>query len=328
MKGMEGIRKSQSAMEYLMTYGWAILIIAVVLGALFSLGIFNPAFLAPKVQPGSCQVERPNGPGTSAYISIQGNCHNELPEYVGVFNHKYSIVINTQTSGSGTLAAPLNNQPDFTITAWVNPNNESGMNIYTEGIPSITLQFGIGSNVVNIPSGESSGIGLDEWNLNNQPDNWAGGAVTYTVPPHQWTFVAVTLSNGGVGTGTSTFYVNGQNVGTSSSAQEEYNPGTYFPGTYYFGIGSNTGAYLGGTQTAGSFNGSISNLQIYNASLSPAAIAYLYRAGIGGDPTSLNHLVGWWPLNGNANDYSGNGNNGVNANIIYTNGWTYEYTAP
>ncbi len=34
---------SQSAMEYLMTYGWAILIIAVVLGALYSLGIFNGA---------------------------------------------------------------------------------------------------------------------------------------------------------------------------------------------------------------------------------------------------------------------------------------------
>ena len=33
--------KAQSAMEYLMTYGWAILIIAVVLGALFELGIFN-----------------------------------------------------------------------------------------------------------------------------------------------------------------------------------------------------------------------------------------------------------------------------------------------
>ena len=33
--------KAQSAMEYLMTYGWAILIIAVVLGALFSLGVFN-----------------------------------------------------------------------------------------------------------------------------------------------------------------------------------------------------------------------------------------------------------------------------------------------
>ncbi|MGC9205412.1 MAG: hypothetical protein ACP5FN_04040, partial [Candidatus Micrarchaeia archaeon] len=37
--------KAQSAMEYLMTYGWAILIIAVVLGALFSLGVFNGASL-------------------------------------------------------------------------------------------------------------------------------------------------------------------------------------------------------------------------------------------------------------------------------------------
>src|SRR5208283_1513151 len=33
--------RAQSALEYLMTYGWAILIIGVVLGALFSLGIFS-----------------------------------------------------------------------------------------------------------------------------------------------------------------------------------------------------------------------------------------------------------------------------------------------
>ncbi len=37
--------RAQSAMEYLMTYGWAILIIAVVLGALFSLGVFNGSSL-------------------------------------------------------------------------------------------------------------------------------------------------------------------------------------------------------------------------------------------------------------------------------------------
>jgi len=37
--------RAQSAMEYLMTYGWAILIIAVVLGALFSLGVFNSSSL-------------------------------------------------------------------------------------------------------------------------------------------------------------------------------------------------------------------------------------------------------------------------------------------
>ena len=37
-------KKIQSAMEYLMTYGWAILIIAVVLVVLFLLGITNPLF--------------------------------------------------------------------------------------------------------------------------------------------------------------------------------------------------------------------------------------------------------------------------------------------
>lgn len=37
--------KAQSAMEYLMTYGWAILIIAVVLSVLFQLGIFSSASL-------------------------------------------------------------------------------------------------------------------------------------------------------------------------------------------------------------------------------------------------------------------------------------------
>ena len=35
-------KKSQVAMEFLMTYGWAILIVLIVLAALFFLGVFNP----------------------------------------------------------------------------------------------------------------------------------------------------------------------------------------------------------------------------------------------------------------------------------------------
>lgn len=34
-------KKGQAAMEYLMTYGWAILIIIVVVGALFAMGVFK-----------------------------------------------------------------------------------------------------------------------------------------------------------------------------------------------------------------------------------------------------------------------------------------------
>ncbi|MCL4406761.1 hypothetical protein M1139_01550, partial [Candidatus Parvarchaeota archaeon] len=35
--------KSQSALEYMMTYGWAILVIVIVAAVLYSLGIFSPA---------------------------------------------------------------------------------------------------------------------------------------------------------------------------------------------------------------------------------------------------------------------------------------------
>jgi len=36
-------RKGQGALEYLITYGWAILIIVIIGGALFALGVFNPS---------------------------------------------------------------------------------------------------------------------------------------------------------------------------------------------------------------------------------------------------------------------------------------------
>src|SRR3989344_8345070 len=39
---MKGKRKGQGALEYLMTYGWALLIIVVVGAALFALGVFSP----------------------------------------------------------------------------------------------------------------------------------------------------------------------------------------------------------------------------------------------------------------------------------------------
>jgi len=46
-------KKSQSAMEYLMTYGWAILVVLIALGALFYLGVFSPK------TPPTCIVSSP-----------------------------------------------------------------------------------------------------------------------------------------------------------------------------------------------------------------------------------------------------------------------------
>jgi hypothetical protein len=105
--------KSQAAMEYLMTYGWAILIIALSLIVLYSLGIMNPKNFTPRSPPGSCFVFRPNGPGTTDFISLQGTC-GYLPMYVGSFNgvNSYVKVPNTAYLNFGT-----NN---FTIVAWGN----------------------------------------------------------------------------------------------------------------------------------------------------------------------------------------------------------------
>lgn len=73
----------QAAMEYLMTYGWAILVIVIVLGALLYLGVFNPptpdlcqfapGFLclsmrAGFAEPGAIQMTLANGLPNTVYL--------------------------------------------------------------------------------------------------------------------------------------------------------------------------------------------------------------------------------------------------------------------
>jgi hypothetical protein len=108
--------KSQAAMEYLMTYGWAILIIALSLVVLYSLGIMNPKNFIPRAPPGSCFVFRPNGSGTTDFISLQGTC-GYLPMYVASFNG-----VNTYITVPYLLVF---NQHSFTITLWAKFDDES-----------------------------------------------------------------------------------------------------------------------------------------------------------------------------------------------------------
>ena len=50
-------RKGQAAMEFLMTYGWAILAAVIVIAVLASFGVFSP----DKYIPTSCVIEAPWG---------------------------------------------------------------------------------------------------------------------------------------------------------------------------------------------------------------------------------------------------------------------------
>ena len=276
--------RSQSAMEYLMTYGWAILIIAVVLGAIYSLGLFNGASLAPRTQPGACQVYRPNGPGTVQYISLGGSCANELPQY--------ALLCNGQVFAS--MPTSFAKAANATISVWFNPSNPpgSGQYIFNTAGTSDRIYITESTGNLGVTMGSSANsIGTSQTNKNvwyNAVLVWAG---TNAI-----------------------LFVNGQLVssGAFSALGAVQNPMSMC------GFG-------GDLQT---FTGMVSNIQFYNSSFDANSVKALYLEGIGGAPINLQSLVSWWPLNGNMNDYSGNLNNGVPSNTIYTNQWLNGYIAP
>ncbi len=287
----------QSAMEYLMTYGWAILIIAVVLGALFGLGFFNSANLAPKVSAGACQVYRPEGPGTTSFINLEGTCNNELPQYVAQFNGASSYV---RTGASGM---PLGSSAR-SVFAWIyytgNPNNQE--QIFNYGVMTI-------GNDLEFEVTGSPRVGL---NVKVVGQCWC--SVAFPITNNTWHLVGFTYGSGATHM---TFYIDG-NSKIETSGGSVLNTEADANGT----IGSFT------IPNSNFWDGYIADVQVYNTSLSANEVTALYQEGIGGVPIAPQNLVGWWPLNGNANDYSGNLNNGVSTNVVFTSSWTNGYAAP
>ncbi len=215
-------------MEYLMTYGWAILIIAVVLGALFGLGFFNAANLAPKIAAGGCTVQRPNGPGTTSYINTEGTCNNELPQYTAQFpvggtgNIMITNLQATSTTGD-------------TVTFWMY------LRTTPTSTPSPAFSFGSGNYI---------GLG----------GSYFGPGGTYGATPstlfNTWSFIALSFT----GTAGNTIeYVNGVPVGTGSSPAFSVGPTAYIGGYGTVGSGDTFNGLIGNVQL---YNTSLSGNQI------------------------------------------------------------------
>ncbi len=294
--------RAQSAMEYLTTYGWAILVIAVVVGVLANLGVFNPATFASRNPPGSCTVVRPNGPMTDTQLSLQGVCGG-IPEYVANFmGNGAGAVYSSNTYAYVNINSMAGTNVIYTVTMWVNPATTDNNNMPLfgfQGYQAFEL-FRCGLNV------QACELGLHRC---TSGDTWSGAPLPI-MTLGTWYFIAVTVAPPDYH-----FQVNnyGDNV------------------TNTYGVNNNAEVVIG-TQTAqcdGSvFQGYLSDVQLYNASLSANGLDALYAEGIGGAPIDLSSLVAWWPLNGDVNDYSGDGYNANSVGVIYSQSWTQGYSFP
>lgn len=141
-----------------------------------------------------------------------------------------------------------------------------------------------------------------EYWLDGAYHNTAYGNFSAKCPVNTWCNIVEVLN---VNTGV-TVYLNGKilvndtNTGTAYDASKA---------DMKIGYDNNLGYHM---------HGYIANVQVYNVSESGSMVQLLYREGQEGAPVDPQHIIGWWPLQGDTNDYSGSNDPGLPFNITYS----------
>ncbi len=116
-------------MEYLMTYGWAILIIAVVLGALYSLGVFNGTAFA-----------------TQACVAVSGFYCQSPIFHAGVLQLTFGQATGTNWAGANLIFVPFGNT--YTGSTVFGSNNIEAFNSGQTTSVSFTSNWLTGNSVL------------------------------------------------------------------------------------------------------------------------------------------------------------------------------------
>ncbi len=138
-------RKGQAAMEFLMTYGWALLVVLVAIGALAFFGVLNPS----QFLPSTCTIT----PGlhcddfvVSATTGITVNIQNGLGE----------AITNVSINGDSCTGSALTgvNIPDGSIVSFVCTSYTGAAGEkYSGSTDSLTLTYTAGlthAKIVNL----------------------------------------------------------------------------------------------------------------------------------------------------------------------------------
>lgn len=97
------LKRAQSSFEYLTTYGWALIVVVVVLSVLFYLGVFSPQRIAPS----SCTLQS----GMTCYgykVNSNGTFYLDIGQSVGKTIHVTGYSCSSASSPSvNTLGAEV-----------------------------------------------------------------------------------------------------------------------------------------------------------------------------------------------------------------------------
>ena len=97
-------KKAQAAMEFLMTYGWAILVVLVAVGALAYFGVLNPG----RFLPSSCTI----GPGLACgEFKVSNGATDNVEVYVrnGIGKSIQNVSITLASAAGGACVAGTTN---------------------------------------------------------------------------------------------------------------------------------------------------------------------------------------------------------------------------
>lgn len=300
----------------------------VLVGFTTTLGNFTNGYGSP----GQAIANYTNSNGTvTTFLNQQGTNGQALVKataFNGNISTSHSVVAwYPLNQGQGSKSYDLSgNRNSGTFVgqqpSWTNPNYAASF--YGNGTKIATpLKYAYGtSNAVTITgwvyltrppvsfpgavyivnSGWTFGLWHDNnlWFFTGGLGNAGAGQLSYNT----WYFVTAKIS--APVNPTITLYLNGVQVSSAS-----------YVGTLESGCGTSLQYYISGPPLAGTtcgattqtFPGYLSNIQIYNSSLSQAQISQLYASGISSSPLNGQSLAGWWPLNGDANDYSAGNKN-------------------
>ncbi len=373
--------RSQSALEYLMTYGWAILIIVIVAGVLYSFGVFSlSAAVSLSVSgfsgfqvtalctpAGVLVIRLGNAIGNTINVTYVNSTFGGKQSFSGVNyvitpDNSYDVFLSNGCSNqsdsrfsssitvtytepgsvfpgpyfsSGTISGSTssftqNSVANLTNASYINIPSSSTMDLFWGSANQVSFVFWADcvkvypgcyfdacitfiSENEGCTEGASGGTvnstyfsaGVSEWNGSTAYQCKATGGYgspNYPVPYNKWSLIVDEYTYN-PSSDQITFTVCIDDICNNNTEGIPGGPGFYLTPTTLIMNEHN--------------NGKLANLQFYDTYLSQKQVSDLYGEGYAGLPVTAKGLLAWLPLDGNANDYSGNGNNGQATGVTF-----------